>query len=193
MVRKYRVSGFTLHFQVSPRTGLLENIVLVLEVEGDPNRILKMQNIPLEIALELEKFATTESQLNIENNDFRMSIFDVLMEIPNVEKMLRQSIKEIVINKLHRDRNVYSAEVHLVDTYSGKPAVVEMIPSHALLLSVMGNIPVYISEDLLMDRSQEPTSPEDYFNMFIDDEILDPDEMGFFDEWDDEEDDLDNL
>lgn len=187
MKKKYRVSNFTLQFILSTTRGTLENIVLTLEVDGDDKRRLRMYNIPLEIAWELEKYAENSGELPTVQTDFRYSIFDVLMELPDIENILRESIEEIVIDRLHPESNVFSAEVKLKNNYSNLAKKIRMVPSHAVLLSIMGNIPLYISEDLLQftelgtvkDDEEEPdlrTFP------YEDDEFLD-----FYDEEDDED------
>lgn len=149
MKKKYRVSNFTLQFILSTTRGTLENIILTLEVDGEEKRMLKMYNIPLEIAWELEKYSENGGGLPTVHTDFRFSIFDILMELPDIEGILRNSIEEIVIDRLHPESNVFSAEVKLKNNYSGLSKKVRMVPSHAVLLSIMGNIPLYISEDLL--------------------------------------------
>ncbi|HIE37063.1 TPA: hypothetical protein EYP83_02745 [Candidatus Geothermarchaeota archaeon] len=149
MKKKYRVSNFTLQFILSTTRGTLENIILTLEVDGEEKRMLKMYNIPLEIAWELEKYSDNGGGLPTVHTDFRFSIFDILMELPDIEGILRNSIEEIVIDRLHPESNVFSAEVKLKNNYSGLSKKVRMVPSHAVLLSIMGNIPLYISEDLL--------------------------------------------
>ena len=187
MTRKYRVSNFTLQFILSTTRGTLENIVLTLEVDGEEKRRLRMYNIPLEIAWELEKYAENSGELPTVQTDFRYSIFDVLMELPDIENILRESIEEIVIDRLHPESNVFSAEVKLKNNYSGVTKKIRMVPSHAVLLSIMGNIPLYISEDLLefteitMSKEDEE-EPELRIFPYEDDEFLD-----FYDEEEDED------
>jgi len=160
-VKKYRVTSFTLQFILSTTRGTLENIVLTLEIDSKKNKKLKMYNIPLEIAWELEKYADNSGELPTVQTDFRYSIFDVLMDLPEIENILRDSIEEIVIDKLHPESNVFSAEVKLKKSYSGVPKTIRMVPSHAVLLSIMGNIPLYVSEDLLEDLSEYTSDYDD--------------------------------
>lgn len=175
-MKKLRVTSFTLQFILSTARGTLENIVLTLEIDGSTKKRLKMYNIPLEIAWELEKYADNSGELPTVQSDFRYSIFDVLMDMPGIENILRESIEEIVIDKLHPESNVFSAEVKLKDNYSGLPKTIRMVPSHAVLLSIMGNIPLYVSEELLEDIGEYT---EDYGDI---DDIF-PDEEPDFDEW----------
>ncbi len=186
MMKKYRVSSFTLQFILSTTRGTLENIVLTLEVDGERKRRLRMYNIPLEIAWELEKYADNSGELPTVQTDFRYSIFDVLMELPDIENILKDSVEEIVIDRLHPESNVFSAEVKLKNNYSGVAKKIRMVPSHAVLLSIMGNIPLYISEDLLefteLSDDKESKDPElrifpyeeeDFLDYYEDDEDWD--------------------
>lgn len=192
MKKKYRVSNFTLQFILSTTRGTLENIILTLEVDGEEKRMLRMYNIPLEIAWELEKYSENGGGLPTVHTDFRFSIFDILMELPDIEGILRKSIEEIVIDRLHPESNVFSAEVKLKNNYSSVSKKVRMVPSHAVLLSIMGNIPLYISEDLLefteVNTSYGGEESGDRFFPNEDDEYLsfsDEDE-----EWDEGEEEI---
>jgi len=181
-VKKLRVTSFTLQFILSTTRGTLENIVLTLEIDGSTKKRLKMYNIPLEIALELEKYADNNGEFPSVQTDFRYSIFDVLMDMPGIENILRESIEEIVIDKLHPETNVFSAEVKLKESYSGVPKTIRMVPSHAVLLSIMGNIPLYVSEELLEDIEDYREDLGSFGDVFPDDDID-------LDDWDDRYDD----
>ena len=191
-MKKYRVSSFTLQFILSTTRGTLENIVLTLEVDGERKRRLRMYNIPLEIAWELEKYADNSGELPTVQTDFRYSIFDVLMELPDIENILKDSVEEIVIDRLHPESNVFSAEVKLKNNYSGVAKKIRMVPSHAVLLSIMGNIPLYISEDLLefteLSDEKESNEPELRIFPYEDEDFLDYyEDDEDWDEKDDEE------
>ncbi len=158
-----RVTGYRIVYLVfqnrltSDHLGVVGNFTLILEAEpkeGEKNKkILKMYNIPPEIAIELGKLNSSDEDgvEDVSNMDFRYTFVDALLELPSIEEILRRSISEIVIDKLHSETNVYSARVVLKETYSGMQKEIRMIPSHAVLLSVLGNIPLYVSEDLLTD------------------------------------------
>jgi len=157
----YRVSYVVIHSRGQYRgIQLAGNFVLVLEAEkrrGEKrNKILRMYNIPPEIALELEKLSNSDhSEIETVSEDFRYTFVDTLLEMPSIEKILQDSVSEIVIDRLHTDSNVYSAKVVIRNTYSGIPKEIRMIPSHAVLLSVIGNIPLYVNEDLLIEVDED--------------------------------------
>ncbi len=150
MGQKLRISEFEIRFLTSTR-GVLKNIVLTLYTED--GRKLSLYNIPLEIAMELEKYSNNENEFisGEVDYDYRYTVFEVLMEMPSIEKVIGDSIKEVYINGYDPENNAYYAEVEITMNYTGGVKRVKMIPSHAVLLSIIGNIPLYVDSDLIKD------------------------------------------
>jgi len=150
--KKIKIVEYDIKFLTTPK-GILKNIVLTLYTQD--GRKMNMYNIPLEIALELEKYASNhEMDPNDLEYEFRYSIFDVMMELPTLEEIIKESVSEIYINNFDPEMNIYSAEVVVKMNYTGAEKKIHMIPSHAILLSILGNIPVYVDSDLLEEEPE---------------------------------------
>ena len=177
MGERLRIVEYDIKFLTSTR-GILKNIVLILYTSD--GRKINMYNIPLEIALELEKYSSNGEKVAPDDEDYeyRYTIFDILMEMPSVEKIIRESISEIYINGFDSDNNAYYAEVLINKNYTGYSKKVKVIPSHALLLSIMGNIPLYIDSDLITTSSEDVDDMDDIEDLDIDD-IYDDDDDDF--------------
>lgn len=176
MGEKLRIVEYDIKFLTSTR-GILKNIVLILYTSD--GRKINMYNIPLEIALELEKYSSNRETITSEEDlDYRYTIFDILMEMPSIEEIIKESIKEIYINGYDPENNAYYAEVVVNKNYTGYSKKLKVIPSHALLLSIMGNIPLYIDSDLLTESTEDLDDIEDLEDLDIDD-IYDEDDDDF--------------
>jgi len=173
---KLRVTEFDVKFLTSSR-GILKNIVLILYTSD--GRKINMYNIPLEIALELEKYSSNNQDISADEEDFeyRYTIFDILMEMPSIEEIIRESVSEIYINGFDPENNAYYAEVIIRKNYTGFEKRVKVIPSHALLLSIMGNIPLYIDSDLLATFTESIDELDDLEDI---DDIYDDEDDEFF-------------
>lgn len=180
MVEKLLVKNYQIKFITSEDGRFLENIILNLFLE-DGQRFI-MGGIPLEIATEirkyLSKYSSSESshgkKLVISTDDARYTIFDILLDIPDIEKILYNSVKEVIIDYYDSEYNIYGATIELDKNYTIAKKRVLMIPSHAILLALLANKKIYVSGKLVADQryiAEDPDNPSDF-----------PD-----DEWDDDE------
>ena len=102
--------------------------------------VFTLYNIPKFIAMECMRLTNKLA------NDFRLSISEVLAEIPEIEKALSKNIEYIIIDDFDPELGVYSATIKRKG--SGNRTV-KVIPSHGLLLSIIGGIDIYVSKKLI--------------------------------------------
>ncbi len=175
---KYRVVNYNIKFITTRDRRYLENIILELKLEN--NRIFRMSGISYDVAMEIKKYLALESNLDIPTiNDPRFTIYDMLLEIPDLEKILHGTIKEVVIDYYDPEFSIYGASVILDDAYTVMKKKLLMIPSHAILLALLANRNVYVSKKLV--DGQDDSEIE-----FINPIFFESDEDEDEDEWDDE-------
>lgn len=109
-----------------------------------------LYNIPRFIAVECMKLT---NQLA---NDYRRSISEILAEIPELEQAISKSIKDIVIDNLDSELGIYSATIKRKN--DNKTQDIKVIPSHALLLSIIGGIDLYVNEELVKKQLEDQKS-----------------------------------
>ncbi len=178
MPKKLLVEDYKVKFITSEDGRFLENIILDLTLE-DGERFI-MGGIPLEIATEIKKYlskndSSHNSKLIINSDDSRYTIFDILIDIPNIEKVLYNSIREVVIDYYDPEYNIYGATIELERNYTIARKKILMIPSHAILLSLLANKKVYVSRKLVVEQKYIADDSRDF-----------PDSSD--DEWSDDED-----
>ena len=149
----------------------------------EDGRIFRMGGISLDIAAEIKKYLAKSGGDRkrlatdlINRNDPRFTIIDMLIDFPDIEKVLHESIREVVIDYFDPNYNIYGASIILDDAYTIAKKRVMMIPSHAILLALIANRKVYVAKEL------------------VDDQMLSEDELDRMaepyddlDEWDEEE------
>lgn len=175
---KYKVVDYNLRFITTRDRRYLENIILELRLEN--NKVFRMSGISYDIAIEIKKYIAQSSEFNLPTiNDPRFTLYDMFLEIPDLEKILHGTIKEVVINYYDHEFSIYGATVVLDDNYTVMKKKLLMIPSHAILLAILANRNVYVDKKLI--ESQENDEIE-----FINPIFFEPDEDDEEDDWDDE-------
>jgi len=118
--------------------------VIVCNLENGKTFIL--YSVPYEIVIALSTI--THEGEKIKNPTGRSSIFDLLSLLSSeLENTIGRRIRKIVIDYLDPDLMVYGASVYI--DVEGAVIVKKMIPSHALFLAQLFNVPMYVSEDLV--------------------------------------------
>jgi len=135
-------------FTIATSNGLYETVGANLILED--GRIFTLYNIPRFIAMECLRL------LNGYTNDYRRSISEVLSELPELEEAVSSNIELIVIDQFDREREVYSATIKK----KGDKQSIKMIPSHAILLSLISGSNIYVEEKLV--EEQEKDSQKEY-------------------------------
>jgi len=108
-----------------------------------------MTSIPSDIALEILKM-TQRSK----GADPRKSISEVLASIPEVETVLQRTVKDIIIDSCDHKKGYYSATITLGN--DEKQRQVKVIPSHAILVSLLSGIDIYVNDKLINHRNSKP-------------------------------------
>lgn len=156
----------------------MENIILELKLED--NKVFRMSGISYDVALEIKKYLALDSEFNLPTiNDPRFTIYDLLLEIPDLEKILHGTIKEVIIDHYDPEYSIYGASVILNDDYTVMKKKLLMIPSHAILLALLANRNIYVDARLV--ESQENNESE-----FMNPIFFEPDEDDEDDDWEEE-------
>jgi len=145
---KLRVLNYEF-FTITSSNGMFETVGANLILED--GRVFTLYNIPRFIAMECLRL------LNGYTNDYRRSISEVLSEFPELEKAVSSSIEFIVIDQFDREREIYSATIKR----RGDNQHIKMIPSHAILLSLISGSSMYVDEKLV--EEQERNSQKEYY------------------------------
>jgi bifunctional DNase/RNase len=145
-----------------------------------------MGGISFEIATEIKKYLAgnqgieSDKKIIYNEGDPRFTIIDMLIDFPDIEKVLHDSIKEVVIDYFDPNYNIYGASIMLDENYTLAKGRVMMIPSHAILLALLANRNVYVKKQLVDGQSFE----DDGYETDDIDSKIDPYEES--DDWDDE-------
>ena len=140
-------------FTFSSQRGLVESTGVNLLLED--GRVFTMFNIPKFIAIECLRLK--ESLMD----DYRMSLGEVLSDLPDLEKAVSDSIESVIIDTLDKERDIYAATII---KKNGMHKELKMIPSHAILLSLIAGIDLYVEESLVSE--QERRAQRDYMEKF---------------------------
>lgn len=118
----------------SKRGRFTEIPLLSFELENGENFL--MANIPVSIAIEIA------SRLNnLESNDSRLTIAELIPEVLIVEK--------VVIDSVVPYSTTYQATVTIRLEGFSEVQHFQMIPSHATLLAIIADTPIYVSKSIL--------------------------------------------
>ncbi len=105
-----------------------------------------LYNVPTEIVIAMAKMKDSMSEL-YEPENFRDTVFGVLIMFIEKLRPLKDSITRVVIDGFNPEDLVYKASLYInVDGMSIRKS---MIPSHAIFLALLFNKPIYVSEDIL--------------------------------------------
>lgn len=108
----------------------------LLRFELEDGREFLMSGIPQDIALNLSM------ELNsIQSNDTRMQIQDLVSELSLVEK--------VEIDLVVPNTDVYQATISIVPEGFERSIQYQMVPSHATLLAVINEAPIFVSDALV--------------------------------------------
>lgn len=170
MTGQLLVKNYKIKFITTNDGRFLENIILELFLEN--NQVFRMGGIPLEIATEIRKYLSkpySSKKDLIGSDDMRYTFFDSLLDFPDIEKILYESIEKIIINYYDSGYNIYGATVELNEKYTIAKKRILMIPSHAILLALLANRKVYVSRDLVEEQTYIVGDLDDFFKSSPDD------------------------
>jgi bifunctional DNase/RNase len=143
-LRVLKIDVFTMQASEAPP---FQDIGIACHLENGQTFV--MTSIPSDIALEILKM-TQRSK----NADPRKSISEVLACIPEIETVLQRTVKAIVIDSCDQKKGFYSATITLGN--NAKQSQVKVIPSHAILISLLSGIDIYVDDKLIKHRTTKP-------------------------------------
>ncbi len=148
--------------------------------EGDS---IVLYNAPLEITKAIARILREELSLGGEE-DYRDSIFDVLIMVQPKLTQLEESISRVVIDGFNRRLGTYSASIYMeIDGISLKRTV---IPSHAIFIALLFNKPIYVTEkvvEISKELEKEGMEEEDEEEDLFDNDFLEEGEEEFDEEF----------
>jgi bifunctional DNase/RNase len=144
-LRILKIDVFTIQASETPS---FQDIGIACHLENGQTFI--MTSIPPDIALEILRMM----QLS-KNTDPRKSISEFLACIPEVEAVLKRSIKDIVIDSRDPKKGYYSATITLGN--DEKQRRVKVIPSHAILVSLLSGVDIYVDDKLIQQMDSMPS------------------------------------
>ncbi|MGC9149283.1 MAG: hypothetical protein ACP5GI_07595 [Sulfolobales archaeon] len=127
--------------------------VPVLQCDLEDGRTFSLYYIPMDIMLGIMRLRGEEEIYND-----RETFFDIIQLFRDDLKFLRDKIEMIVVDEFNKETNLYTASIYIKgDGYS---VVKRMVPSHALFLAYLLNIPAYVRSKLVdeQERSSEEGS-----------------------------------
>lgn len=113
-----------------------ENAKPILRFELEDAREFFMVNIPFDIARNIAAHITDQT-----SSDSRLQVHELINELALVEK--------IEIDVLLPGQDVYQATINLVPEGFERAITLQMIPSHATLLAVVNEAPIFIADELI--------------------------------------------
>ena len=135
-----KIQVLTLSNPEEQDTGLGSMPFLRFELEDGSYFI--MAGIPPDIALNISRYL-----YNIPVPDSRLQLHDLINEIAIVEK--------VEIDSLVPTKDVYQATIYIQLEGFKKTLTYQMVPSHATLLAVSSNAPIYVAKSLIVSSMSE--------------------------------------
>jgi len=147
LIRVERVDAFFYPIHAIP--------TMVLHLED--NREFKMFYIPPEIVILVNKLQGKNEYEGITGNDNRESIYDILYDIISFSSDIKENLKKIVnrviIDDVIKESGVYVATVEF--KFDGVIIEKKLIPSHAVLLALLCDKPIFVKKQLVEEQEDE--------------------------------------
>ncbi|MEZ0394669.1 MAG: bifunctional nuclease domain-containing protein [Desulfurococcaceae archaeon] len=121
-------------------------IVARIVCKLEDGRLFFLDRVPEDVVLFLLKLRGEQI------GDDRERLGDVLMSMPEVVEALGRHLKRVVINEFNEERGFYAAEAEFED--GGITVARKMVPSHAIMLALIANRPIYVDEELVEGQEQ---------------------------------------
>jgi bifunctional DNase/RNase len=147
LIRVKRVDAFFYPLHAIP------TMVLYLE----DSREFKMFYIPPEIVILVNKLQGKNEYEGITGNDNRESLYDILYDIISFSNDIKENLKKIVnrviIDDIIKESGVYVATVEF--KFDGVIIEKKLIPSHAVLLALLCDKPIFVKKQLVEEQEAE--------------------------------------
>ncbi len=129
--------------------------VPVLQCDLEDGRTFSLYYIPMDIMLGIMRLRGEEEIYND-----RETFFDIIQIFKDDLKFLREKIEMVVIDELNKETNLYTASIYIKG--DGYRVVKRMVPSHALFLAYLLNIPAYVKSELVDEQERRSEEESQY-------------------------------
>ncbi|MFP3345959.1 MAG: DUF151 domain-containing protein [Sulfolobaceae archaeon] len=147
LIRVKRVDAFFYPLHAIP------TMVLYLE----DSREFKMFYIPPEIVILVNKLQGKNEYEGITGNDNRESLYDILYDIisfsTDIKENLKKIVNRVIIDDIIKESGVYVATVEF--KLDGVIIEKKLIPSHAVLLAMLCDKPIFVKKQLVEEQEAE--------------------------------------
>jgi Uncharacterized conserved protein len=147
LIRVKRVDAFFYPLHAIP------TMVLYLE----DSREFKMFYIPPEIVILVNKLQGKNEYEGITGNDNRESLYDILYDIisfsTDIKENLKKIVNRVIIDDIIKESGVYVATVEF--KFDGVIVEKKLIPSHAVLLALLCDKPIFVKKQLVEEQEAE--------------------------------------
>lgn len=147
LIRVKRVDTFFYPLHAIP------TMVLYLE----DSREFKMFYIPPEIVILVNKLQGKNEYEGITGNDNRESLYDILYDIisfsTDIKENLKKIVNRVIIDDIIKESGVYVATVEF--KFDGVIIEKKLIPSHAVLLALLCDKPIFVKKQLVEEQEAE--------------------------------------
>lgn len=142
--------------------------------------VVTLYNVPLDITRAIARLIR-EDEIDVGYDDFRDSIYELLIMVQPKLAVFHESIDKVVIDGFDRTLGTYSASVYMdVDGISLKRT---LIPSHAIFVALLFNKPVFVTDYIIeISKELEQNEEGEGFEYYDEDEEADFFEDEDFDE-----------
>ncbi len=129
------------------------HIVPILQCTLEDGRVFNLYSVPGEVVFAINRI----KGVNIENN--RETIFEILPLFNSDLKDLGKRIDKVIIDEIDETTQLYTAKIYI----KGDGFVIskKMVPSHAVFLAYLIDIPIYVSEELVIKQIELEAENED--------------------------------
>lgn len=147
LIRVKRVDAFFYPLHAIP------TMVLYLE----DSREFKMFYIPPEIVILVNKLQGKNEYEGITGNDNRENLYDILYDIisfsTDIKENLKKIVNRVIIDDIIKENGVYVATVEF--KFDGVIIEKKLIPSHAVLLALLCDKPIFVKKQLVEEQEAE--------------------------------------
>ena len=143
-------------------SGEVRLVLFGLRLELEDGRSLTLVHIPPEIAITIDRLNRGDPPPE------RQSIFDVLAFNEKFRDVFNDVLDRVVIDELNLENGLYNARAVLKS--EGLSLSVKMIPSHAIIMAIILDKPIYVAEELVEFEENSMSGELDLDELFEDDD-----------------------
>ena len=143
-------------------SGEIRLVLFGLRLILEDGRSLTLVHIPPEIAITIDRLNHSEPPPE------RQSIFDILAFNEKFREVFNDVLDRVVIDELNLENGLYNAKAVLKS--EGLSLSVKMIPSHAIIMALILDKPIYVAEELVEFEESSMSGELDLDDLFDDDE-----------------------